>query len=109
MTDTTSTSTWRGLSFLEKAAWLSLLTPLFALLSPLIFLHAFYTYPSEFFICAFLVMAASFSLGLNSLFRYKQHQRRLTVWIASIGVLFSGVLVIVALFYFIACNAQVSP
>jgi ABC-type sulfate transport system permease subunit len=90
-------------------AWVSLFTPIGALILPLLFLNTFIIYPDYFFGWASLALVFSFIFGVVSLIGHKKHQRRLTIRIAWAGAILSAIFGGFSFIAFIACNAQTSP
>jgi hypothetical protein len=94
------------LSFRERAAWVSLLVPFSAgvIICAIYFFAPFEDHNISAVLgvlgFTFLSLVISLVLGIISLSGFQQHRRRLTAWIAGIGVLASGVcgLVVVVLF-----------
>lgn len=93
----------RSSPFFERAAWISIVTPLLAAISPLLFLNTFESNPPVLFAGISIVTALSLLCGIVSLFGYKRHRRKLTLWIAGVGVLMSGSLSVGGLFCFAMC------
>jgi hypothetical protein len=86
-------------SFYDKAAWFTLITPFAAIAMAWVLLMPSASssisrseqdnFSQGVLLCALVVQFISFILGLSICYRINQHRRKLTIWIATLGVLTS--------------------
>lgn len=86
----------------EWMAWISLLAPLFAILSPMLFYQAFADSPERLPWLWIPLALLSVTLGSISFASHKKHRRRRTVYMAAAGTVLGVLLGLLAIFLTLA-------